>query len=371
MLLGILAKILTEYTHTTMSAKIIALYLPQYHPTPENDKWWGPGFTDWRSVNTARPLFRGHVQPKVPADLGYYDLRLEETRIQQGELAMEYGIDAFCYWHYWFGNGERLLDYPFNEVLKSGKPSISFCLGWANHSWYKKTWHVEGNNILLKEQKYLGIKDYELHFNTMLPAFMDERYFRLNGKLVFLVYDPLGTEEMKQFISPWRRMAREHSLGDFFFIGHDTYCRNKKKILDCGFDAIYNDNMFGILHYESLLRKMSHVIMQRIFHRPMVFEYKDAIQYMLSDEEKNEDVCPTIVPNWDHSPRSGTKNPIFVNSKPKYFERLVKQACKLVSGKKNNLIILKSWNEWGEGNYLEPDMEFGRGMLEALRNGKE
>ena len=141
-------------------AKIIAFYLPQYHPTPENNEWWGEGFTDWRSVNMAKPLFRGHIQPKIPADLGYYDLRLEETRIQQGQMAQEYGIDAFCYWHYWFGGGKRLLNLPFDEVVKTGKPSIPFCLGWANHSWYKKAWGGQGKDKLLIEQKYPGIEDY-------------------------------------------------------------------------------------------------------------------------------------------------------------------------------------------------------------------
>ena len=138
-------------------SKFIAFYLPQYYPTKENNEWWGPGFTDWRSVNMAEPLFKGHVQPKLPRELGYYDLRLEETRIEQANMAKAYGIDAFCYWHYWFGNGKRLLNLPIDEVLKTGKPNFPFCLGWANHSWYKKAWGGKGSDQLLIEQTYPGV----------------------------------------------------------------------------------------------------------------------------------------------------------------------------------------------------------------------
>lgn len=351
-------------------SKIIALYLPQFHPTKENNEWWGPGFTDWRSVNTAKPLFKGHIQPKVPADLGYYDLRLEETRIQQAEMAEKYGVDAFCYWHYWFGNGRRLLNTPFDEVVSTGRPSIDFCLGWANHSWYKKTWTADGKDELLIEQKYPGVEDYVLHFNTMLPAFRDKRYLRHDDKLVFVVYEPLGNKDISLFIKTWRQLAKENGLNDFFFIGRDYYSRDKARILQAGFDAIYNDNTFGILHRESVFSKGIRFMKKKLFNLPMVFEYRDAIKYMLTDEEKCEDVVPTIVPNWDHSPRSGASHAIFINSEPKYFKTLVSKAASIADSKKNDLIIVKSWNEWGEGNYLEPDMQYGKGMLEALKEGK-
>lgn len=351
-------------------AKLIAFYLPQFHPTVENNEWWGEGFTDWRSVNMAKPLFRGHVQPKIPADLGYYDLRLEESRVQQGNMAQEYGIDAFCYWHYWFGEGKRLLNAPFDEVVKSGKPAIPFCLGWANHSWYKKAWGGKGKDRLLIEQKYPGIEDYILHFNTLLPAFKDNRYFRHNGKLVFIVYVPLATDEMSIFIQTWRKLANENGLNDFFFVGKDSYSNKKKKILSLGFDAIYNDNIFGVLHRESKFAKGIRYILKKYFKYPMVFQYRDAVKYMLTEEERKEDVVPSIAPNWDHSPRSGRTQAIFVNTKPKYFMQLVSEACDIANKKENDLVIVKSWNEWGEGNYLEPDMQYGRGMLEALKNGK-
>lgn len=352
-------------------SKYIAFYLPQYYPTKENNEWWGAGFTDWRSVNTAKPLFKGHVQPKVPKDLGYYDLRVSETREAQASLARDHGIDAFCYWHYWFGEGKRLLERPFNEVVESGKPDFPFCLGWANHSWYNKSWGGKGKDKLLIEQKYLGESDNVSHFYALLDAFKDKRYLRHNGKLVFLIWAPLADETIVNFMLKWRKLAAQNELNDFFFIGRAPYNKDKEKLLDIGFDAVYVDRFLGIYQNESKIIKAIRLFKSKLFNIPMVYKYKDAIKYMLTDEERNEDVCPVIVPNWDHSPRSKGAHPIFVDTEPKYFQKLVEQAEEIVDGKKNDIVIVKSWNEWGEGNYLEPDMQYGKGMLEALKLGRK
>ena len=160
-------------------ARIIALYLPQFHPIPENDRWWGPGFTEWTNVAKSKPLFRGHVQPRIPADLGFYDLRLAETREQQAILAREAGIEGFCYYHYWFGGGRQLLERPFNEVVASGKPDFPFCICWANHTWSNKTWNRKSamqQDTVLMEQTYPGTEDDIAHFKSLLPAFRDSRY---------------------------------------------------------------------------------------------------------------------------------------------------------------------------------------------------
>ena len=161
----------------------LAMFLPQFHRIKENDEWWGKGFTEWTNVGTAKPLFKGHNQPRVPTELGYYDLRLPEVREQQAELARESGVTAFCYWHYWFGNGKRLLERVFDEVLESGKPDFPFCLGWANHSWYTKEWNSDGStkNKLLIEQTYLGLEDAKMHFDYLLKAFRDPRYIKIDG----------------------------------------------------------------------------------------------------------------------------------------------------------------------------------------------
>lgn len=172
-----------------MKARIIAFYLPQYHPIPENDAWWGKGFTEWTNVGKAKPLYRGHYQPRVPADLGYYDLRVPETRQAQADMARSYGVEGFMYWHYWFGGGKRLLERPFNEVLASGEPDFPFALAWANETW-KGFAHGLANRNTLIEQRYLGEQDYIDHFHAVLPAFRDRRYITVDGKPLFMVYKP-------------------------------------------------------------------------------------------------------------------------------------------------------------------------------------
>lgn len=356
-------------------ARFIAFYLPQYHPTPENDEWWGKGFTEWVNVAKARPLFHGHVEPHIPADLGFYDLRVPETREQQADLAREAGIEAFCYWHYWFGNGKRLLERPFNEVLNSGKPNFPFCLAWANHSWYKKLWDpkAKDKDILLMEQTYPGVDDYIEHFNTMLPAFKDKRYFRVNGKLFFIIYDAMNFNDIANFISTWRKLAQEHGLGDFYFVATDFDSRNKKEIFEKGLDAIYNNDMFNVHHHLSKWKKIILYLQRKYLKMPSVFQYKDAIKHMVIDDCANNGVIPMIAPNWDHSPRSGGNAVILQGSTPKLFKQIAKRAINIIKKKpeQEQIVIIKSWNEWGEGNYMEPDLEFGHEYLAALREAIE
>lgn len=352
-------------------ARFIAFYLPQFHPTPENNKWWGNGFTEWDNVAKARPLFRGHVQPHIPADLGFYDLRLSETRELQADFARKAGIEAFCYWHYWFGKGKRILERPFNEVLESGKPDFPFCLAWANHSWYKKLWDPKSKDkdILLAEQKYPGVEDYKEHFIAMLPAFKDKRYLRVNGKLFFVIYDAMKFADVSVFIKTWRQLASENGLNDFYFVATDFGGRNKNDILSKGLDAVYENDTFNIHHNLNLLQKVWYYIQRNIFKRPTVFKYKDAIKYMVIDQCKERNVIPMIAPNWDHSPRSGGNAIILHKSSPTLFKKVIQRAIDVVKDKpsEEQIIIIKSWNEWGEGNYMEPDREFGDGYIKALR----
>ncbi len=352
-------------------ARFIAFYLPQYHPTPENDEWWGKGFTEWTNVAKAKPLFWGHHQPNIPADLGFYDLRLPEVREEQASLAREAGIEGFCYWHYWFGGDKRLLERPFKEVVDTGKPDFPFCLGWANHSWYKKLWDPKapGKDLLLMEQKYLGAEDYKKHFYEMLPAFKDKRYIKVDGKLLFVIFDCKPTE-VQDFMKVWRSLAEENGLGGFYFVAKDASSRNKDFCMKAGFDAILNDDKFNIHHNLPMWKKVILYIGRNYLHIPTWFKYKKAIKYMIIDDCINDNVIPSIAPNWDHSPRSGRKSIILVKSKPEYFKEIAKRAIQIVSKKpkEKQLVFIASWNEWGEGNYMEPDLQYGKGYIEALKS---
>ncbi len=358
-------------------AKIIAFYLPQFHLIPENNEWWGKGFTEWTNVGRAKPLFKGHYQPKVPADLGYYDLRMPEIRKEQAKMARKAGIYGFCYWHYWFGNGKQLLEMPFKEVLDSGKPDFPFCLGWANESWKAKTWNFNNTkkDKILIEQKYPGEKDNALHFKNFLPAFVDHRYIKIDNKPIFLIYKPEQFLKVSQFIHQWNKLAKENGLKDgFYFIAHTFSFDNYHDLLNKGFNAITVNPMSRLLNYLNeerfWLMKIWHKVYRRLFDRSVmrIIPYKEAIKYFVDGEEDAiENVIPTIMPNWDHSPRSARNGTILHGSTPLLFSKHVQEAINCVKNKKNKVIFLKSWNEWGEGNYMEPDLKFGHCYIEALK----
>lgn len=351
-------------------SRFIAFYLPQYYPTPENEKWYGKGFTEWTNVAKAKPLYRGHYEPHIPADLGFYDMRLKNTIISQAAMARKYGIEGFCYWHYWFGNGISFLAEPFQRLIEDKNIDIGFCLSWANDSWYASQWesHASGKK-LMAEQIYPGAKDIDAHFYSLLEAFRDERYIRVNSKPVFCVHFPTNYRGIAQFIDRWRNLAKKEGLNDFFFIGKDHCCDNKKWILEQGFDAIYDVNCLRIHRMnKNIVEKAYLKIKREIFHRPSVYQYKAAIKYMITEEDKADDVFPVILPNWDHSPRTGGNSVIFDKCEPRYFKWLTEKAISANhQPEEKNIIFIQSWNEWGEGNHLEPDLKYGHGYLEALK----
>ena len=374
-------------------ARVIAYYLPQFHPIPENDEYWGKGFTEWTNVGKAKPLFKGHYQPRVPADLGYYDLRMSEIREAQADLARDAGIEGFCYWHYWFGNGKQLLERPFNEVLASGKPDFPFCLGWANHSWTTKTWKKQkgSGNTMIVEQTYPGKEDHLLHFNYVLKAFKDDRYIKVDGKPLFVIFEPLSIPDVNSFISLWQSLAVENGLRGIHFVGNiqNTSGRslnNKTKsffpidrsaeyynaVLDAGYDAVAS---IGMWRAEAILKGRFGFFLHRFlethlgFSSLSRFNYRDIMANYYVQEDSWENVYPSLVPQWDRSPRAGKLNGIYVNSTPANFKQAVENAIKLVENKQDEhkLLFLKSWNEWAEGNYVEPDLKYGHGYLDALK----
>jgi len=378
-------------------ARVIAYYLPQFHPIPENDKWWGRGFTEWTNVAKAKPLFRGHYQPRIPADLGFYDLRMPEIREQQVQLAKDAGIEGFCYWHYWFGNGKQLLERPFNEVLLSGQPDFPFCLAWANHSWTSKTWHnvkgVRGCESMIAEQLYPGEEDYIAHFYSILPALRDKRYITVDGKPIFVIFDPSKIPNIEHFVELWRKLAYQNGIPGIFFVGHllDTthiisnettrrfaFQRTQnvslayKTLLNCGFDAIQPK---GQIQGELKAYGETYVNLRKKFQRRYTWlptwkmDYSRVMKHFYVDEDRWENVFPTILAGWDRSPRAGKAEAIYINYTPSTFERHIRDGVDIVKDKsdEHKILFLKSWNEWGEGNYVEPDNKYGSGYLEALK----
>lgn len=360
-------------------ARVIAFYLPQYHPFKENDEWWGKGFTEWTNVGKAKPLFRGHYQPRVPADLGYYDLRLPIIREQQAEMAREAGVEGFMYWHYWFGNGRKLMAEIFQEVLESGKPNFPFCLGWANHSWTRRTWNNSAQyhrDVDLMLQKYPGDEDIMAHFENVLPAFKDNRYITVDGKPLFMIYDPTGLPDAKHFMEIWNRLAKQNGLTNgIHFVGLTSgWLSRYQHTLDIGFDAIAPSNLW---YAESkvkgkMLKMIEHKWRGLLPHIAPLdkYKYKDIIKYLFTDYDKLENGYPSIIPNWDRSPRGGRRAIIYTGSTPELFKKHVEDALHIVEYKQpeHRIIFLRSWNEWAEGNYMEPDLKFGHGYLNALRD---
>ncbi len=359
-------------------ARVLAYYLPQFHPIPENDEWWGKGFTEWTNVGKAKPLFPGHYQPHVPADLGYYDLRVPETREAQAQMAREAGIEGFVYWHYWFGNGKRLLERPFNEVLASGKPDFPFALAWANETWAGFAHGANDERPPLIEQTYPGDEDYIAHFNAVLPAFKDKRYITCEGKPIFIVFNAGQLPDAHHFISLWQKLAKENELKGVFFIAHEmelqsteraAFVREKRK--KEGFDAI---NIVNLMIRSTTQLPLWNRIVRKLFYKHPCFRFvPDLKPYDISiyrtTLDRDEDVFPSVVPGWDHTPRTGIKGSVLYGSTPEKFGESVKYAVESVADKQyeKRFIFIKSWNEWAEGNYMEPDLKWGKSYLEALR----
>lgn len=355
--------------------RVIALYLPQFHPFKENDEWWGKGFTEWTNVVKAKPLFKGHYQPKIPADLGFYDLRVPEVREEQARMAKEAGIEGFCYWHYWF-HGHELMERPFWEVVNSGKPDFPFCIGWANETWKSKMWNkdgslAEGTKILI-EQTYSEEDDVS-HFNKLLPVFKDKRYIKVDDAP--LVFIHRATDLPEHTLKNWDRLARESGFPGIHFVGRIAFDEDSEETKDLlirrGYKAVTVSRLGRSSRNEHTLQKVLRKLKGMIKYNgcPHIITYKEEMRTMVDSEfDSSNDVYPALYPNWDHSPRSGKNGFIIIGSTPSLFKEHTKQVLEVVKNKPDNykIIFVKSWNEWGEGNYLEPDLKYGKSYLDVL-----
>lgn len=353
-----------------MNVTALAIYLPQFHPIPENDEWWGKGFTEWTNVTKAKPLFPGHVQPRLPADLGFVDLRLPEVRQAQADMARQYGINGFCYYHYWF-EGRRLIERPFNEVLESGKPDFPFCLCWANETWSRR-WLGEEREILLK-QSY-SMADHERHAEWLSRAFADHRYVRIDGRPLFTIYRPMDIPDLQSAIDTYRRIVDARLGVNPFLVGVDSH-KPGLDFRDLGFDASMNFTpqlglIDGVMNdwfsKKKLLNNLKH---GAISGKLGMADYGRISQLMWDRRPAHDGWFPSVFVGWDNTPRRGAKGVVMTNGGPEPFARNVRNALELLKARpeSSRVLFVNAWNEWAEGNNLEPDQREGRGYLEALQ----
>nr|WP_287936332.1 glycoside hydrolase family 99-like domain-containing protein [Algoriphagus sp.] len=358
--------------------KIFAFYLPQFHQIPENDSWWGEGFTEWTNVKKAKPLFSGHQQPLIPGELGYYNLETSETMKKQAKLAKDYGIDGFVFYHYWFGNAKTLLEKPILNFLNDSSIDIQFCICWANESW-KGTWHGAAKNQLLQEQKYLGREDYKKHFQFLLPFFKDFRSLKINDKPVFQIYVPESIPDLDVYIETFNDLAKVNGLKGIYWMGVKS--SDDFDPATFGIQGLVNVNLKSINRYHHKTLKglvyrylFSNPLIRKIAKWPKRIPYR-VVRYCMEDFRASYsfDFYPLAVPNWDNTPRVKNEGTVYVGASPKAFRDHLK-AC-LKQAKKNgdsekNLVFIKSWNEWAEGNMLEPEAKYGLEYLEAVKEVK-
>lgn len=375
--------------------KIIAFYLPQFHNIPENDEWWGDGFTEWVNVKAAKPLFEGHQQPKVPLNDNYYNLLDDNVKIWQAKIAKEHGVYGFCYYHYWF-SGKMLLEKPMEQMLKNKAVDIPFCISWANETW-TKAWVNDEKKVLIL-QKYGEKDEWKQHFDYLLPFFKDDRYIKENNKPLFIIYRPEVVECLNEMLDYWNQLAIENGFAGMCFAyqtinmditnGSDTsrfdydiefqpsYARfdmsNQKSKLAVLKKIRRNvakwfEKKFGI----DLLRYTSPMMARKLLHTNGI-DYSEAWETILARKPISNKCIPGAFAAWDNTPRHKERGWVYTNNTPEIFEKyLEKQIVRARDVYHKDMIFMYAWNEWAEGGYLEPDEEHGYAYLDAIRTALE
>lgn len=378
--------------------KIVALYLPQFHCIPENDKWWGKGFTEWVNVKKAKPLFEGHVQPKVPLNRNYYDLSDVEVMRWQAKIAKEHGVYGFCFYHYWFG-GKLLLEKPVEQFFKSDI-DLHYCISWANEHWTNQ-W-VKSDFTVLMEQKYGGKNEWKEHFDYLLQFFKDPRYIKIDNRPVMTIYRPEIIDCRTEMIDYWNELAKENGfdglcmvfqssnylvrqpnfdLSMFDYCGsyqpglaftklrqekqHFSYLRDKKQAVLNFLEKHFRFDP-GSLNLNLIYRKIAKK------QSVLKFDYDEVWNRVLNDPDIFKNIIPCAFTNWDNTSRHGMRGSVIIGGTPEKFENYLKQLILKAKKKyETDLMFIFAWNEWAEGGYLEPDEENGFGYLEAIKKALE
>jgi len=366
--------------------KAIPFYFPQFHAIPENDEWWGKGFTDWVNVKKAKPLFMGHYQPRVPLGQRYYDQSQKEVIAWQIELAKRHGLSGFCHYHYWFDD-KQLLETPTNIVMNSPELDFPFCLAWANETWSRR-WDGRDHHILIAQTHAPEESRWQKHFDYLIRAWKDPRAIRIDDRPVFLIYRPQRIIQLDRMLEFWRTKAKEQGLKGVYFIAIKQYELPKPELFD-HFDAVVQFQPFETLYSPEFpvkgvmtnrLTQRLRILPQRIqawlstmrnsFPRPTFLEYDLIWRYLL--KRKRERGLPTIAGafmDWDNTARYGRRATIFRGASPERFEYWFKQLVDEVAQRPENerMIFINAWNEWAEGTYLEPDERYGYRYIEAVQ----
>lgn len=359
---------------STGTPRAIAVVLPQFHPIAENDTWWGKGFTEWRNVAKTVPQFPGHYQPRLPGELGFYDLRLPEARAAQASLAAEHGINGFCYYHYWF-NGHRLLNRPLDDILLSGQPHFPFCMCWANENW-SRSWNGSDRELLI-EQRY-SPEDDEAHIRFLLPFLRDPRYIRVEGKPLFIIYKADKLPEPQRTYDLWRRIAQKEGVGELmlaqFEWGGDGSGVDPRKLgLDLSIEFAPDWRRLGGQYYATPKARLAMAmgLLPKGYGRHRVFDYGLMAQRALNKPAPAYPFLRCVTPGFDNSARRAEGATIVINSTPERYGEWLFNALKWTvehNPATRRIAFINAWNEWAEGNHLEPDARHGRAYLEATRS---
>lgn len=358
--------------------KIVTMYLPQFHRIAENDEWWGEGFTEWTAASSARPLYEGHEQPKTPLNNNYYDLLDQETMKWQAKLMHKYGVYGQCFYHYYFKDGRKILEKPAENLLRWKGIDMPFCFCWANESWArswsnlteKNVWSSRGEHEkerkknpsgVLLEQKYGGEIEWKAHYEYLRPFFKDSRYIRLEGKAVFLIFQPSLIPCIQQMLQYWNSMAEIDGMGGIYFISMNFFDVS-------GFQAyLYHEPQYTMMH----AYPRENVSVDKKIRR--YIEYADVWNKIISRivPESKKKLMQGGFTGYDDTPRRGTGGSVIGQAEPQIFQKMLAQLLKKNEEMGNEITFLNAWNEWGEGMYLEPDVKGGYAYLEAVKYALE